>query len=214
VSRLRRGILLAILSAVLGSLAASDIARREAALARRDAPDRTVVVARRALDAGRTLRAGDLAVRRLPTRFAPAGAAADPLELAGQVLAVAVPAGADVGAHHLRAEAGPAIAPGERAAEVTGAGSPELVVPGALVDVLVVGEDPDGAPAGARVALSGAEVLGARVAEDGGRAGEPLVTATLRVSVRQAVALAAAEAGAREVRLLARPEGAAPTAGG
>jgi hypothetical protein len=48
--------------------------------------------------------------------------------------------------------------------------------------------------------------LRARPADEGTAAsGQPAVTVTLRVTVRQAVALAAAEAGARAVRLLARP---------
>ena len=205
-SRGRRGVLLAMLSVVLGSLAASDMARREAALDRRLAPLVDVVVARDDLEEGRVLTGGDLRVRRVPVRYAPLATAAAPAEVVGRELAVAVPAGADVGAGQLRddASAGAAvIGRGERAAEVTGTGSAELIVPGALVDVLVVPDTADGSPGRARVALSGAEVLAVREAAAGGM-GEEAVTATLRVTVAEAVALAAAESRARAVRLLAR----------
>ena len=58
---------------------------------------------------------------------------------------------------------------------------------------------------GARLALTGAEVLAARpLAGADGADGAARVAATLRVSARQALALASLEAGAREVRLLAR----------
>jgi hypothetical protein len=89
---------------------------------------------------------------------------------------------------------------GERAVEVAGAGSPELVVAGARVDVVVVPER-----GGARLALSGAQVLAARpLAAADGADGAARVAATLRVSATQALALSSLEAGAREVRLLAR----------
>ena len=58
---------------------------------------------------------------------------------------------------------------------------------------------------GARLALAGADVLSARpLAGADGAEGAARVAATLRVSARQALALASLEAGAREVRLLAR----------
>ncbi len=204
-TRGRRGILLAGLAAILGWLAAADVSERENAVRRQLAPLVEVAVARHDLEASRPLREGDLAARRVPERFAPADSRA-PVELVGQELAVAVPRGTDLQSAHLRDDSdlsAVAVGPGERAAEVTGAGSAELVVPGAHVDVLVVEE---GERAAARVALSDAEVLAARPADEGAAAsGQPAVTVTLRVTVRQAVALAAAEAGARAVRLLARP---------
>ncbi len=204
-TRRRRGLLLAGLAAVLGWLAAADVAEREDAVRRQLSPLVEVAVARHDLAAGKPVREGDVAARRVPERFAPADPRA-PAELVGRELAVAVPRGTDLQAAHLRDDAGlssVAVGPGERAAEVTGAGSAELVVPGARVDVLIVEE---GDRAVARVALSDAEVLAARPADESAAAsGQPAVTVTLRVTVRQAVALAAAEAGARAVRLLARP---------
>jgi pilus assembly protein CpaB len=61
---------------------------------------------------------------------------------------------------------------------------------------------------GAELALEGVEVLAARAAPPGARdeSGER-VAATLRVSVRDAVYLAAAQSFARELRLLPRAAG-------
>jgi pilus assembly protein CpaB len=211
VSRRRRAALLLGLALVLGALAASDVGRREAALRAQVGPAVDVLVARRPLDAGRRVQAGDLARRRVPQRFAPAGAAAVPELVLGQKLAVPVPAGAAVGENLLAAApAGAGIRRGERAVEVVAAGSPALVVPGARVDVLVTRERGAGGAGTTELALEDVEVLAARAAR--GDSG-PQVAATLRVTVRQAVYLAAAGAFAREVRLLPRAPGDHRTAG-
>jgi pilus assembly protein CpaB len=87
------------------------------------------------------------------------------------------------------------------------------VVPGARVDVLVTRDGGAGGGAGAaELALEDVEVMAARgvAPEDAPRASQaagPLVAATLRVTVRQAVFLAAAQSFAREVRLLVRAPG-------
>lgn len=211
-SRARRAALLLGLALLLGGLAASDVARREAALQASLAPLVDVVVADEALSARRRLRLGDLAVRRLPARYAPVGAAAVPAELVGRRLAVPVPSGGPLGNSQLQdaqATAGAPVAHGQRAVEVVGLGSPQLVVAGARVDVLVTRDRDAGTAAGTELALEDVEVLGARAATDSGTArdGAPRVAATLRVSVRQAVYVAAAEAFAREVRLLPRATG-------
>ena len=65
-SRRRRAALLLGLALVLGALAASDVARREAALREQVGPAVDVLVARRPLVAGRRLVAGDLALRHVP----------------------------------------------------------------------------------------------------------------------------------------------------
>jgi pilus assembly protein CpaB len=207
------------LALVLGGLAASDVARREAAVRAQIGPPVEVVVARADLAAGRKLKPGDLALRRVPRRYAPVGAATVPEALIGQELAAAVPRGAYLGAAQLatRPEAiGPPVRKGERAAEVVGLGAPALVVPGARVDVLVT-RDGDGgaaATAGTELALEDVEVLAARPAPDGARDdGAERVAATLRVSVDEAVYLAAAQSFAREVRLLPRAAGDRARAG-
>jgi pilus assembly protein CpaB len=208
VSRRRRAALLLGLALVLGALAASDVARREAALRAQVGPAAEVLVFRRPLPASRRVTAGDLAVRRVPERFAPAGAAPVPELVLGQRLAVAVPAGAVVGDYLLATApaAGPAVRRGERAIEVVAAGSPALVVAGARVDVLVTRERGAGAPGSTELALEDVEVLAARAARGAADAG-PQIAATLRVTVRQAVYLAAAGAFAREIRLLPRAAG-------
>ena len=201
-SRRRRGALLIGLALALGGLAASDVGRREAAVRAQLAPLVDVVVAGRDLVPGRRVRPADLALRRVPARYAPVGAASVPEEVVGRRPAVAVPRGGYLGAGQLVDESAtrpPAIRRGERAVEVAGTGSAELVVSGARVDVVVVPER-----GGARLAITGAEVLSARALASVEGADAARVAATLRVSARQALTLASLEAGAREVRLLAR----------
>ena len=219
--RRRRAALLLGLALVLGGLAASDVARREAAIESSLAPVVGVVVARGDLRAGLELGLDDLAVRRIPARFAPAGSAAEPAELVGHKVAVAVPAGGYVAAGQLESPDGTdatRVRRGERAADVVGVGSADLVRPGARVDVLVTRWAEAGAGGGTRLALEDVEVLAAApAAGEGGQgqdAGVPRVAATLRVTVRQAVYLAAAQAFARELRFLSRAPGDRRRSGG
>jgi pilus assembly protein CpaB len=200
-SRRRRAALLLGLALVLGGLAASDVSRREGALRAQVGPAVDVLVARRPLAPGRRLDAGDLAVRHVPERFAPAGAAPLAELVLGRRLAVAVPAGAPVGEHLLAVDtAGPGVRRGERALDVVATGSPRLVTAGTRVDVLVTSDH------ATELALEDVEVLAARPAPPRDGAG-PQVAATLRLTVRQAVYLAAAGAFAREIRLLPRAPG-------
>ena len=215
-SRRRRSILLLGLALVLGGLAAADVARREAALAHRLGPATTAVVARRALAPGDRVTAERLDVRRVPERYAPAGAYGTLGEAIGQRAAVAIPAGAYVTAGALGSgpggtPGGPALRTGERVADVTAAGPADLVQPGGRVDVLVTRDPAHGGTGETALALEDVEVLAAAPAEPGETAGAggavPRVRASLRVTVRQAVFLAAAQAFAREVRLLPRAPG-------
>jgi len=217
----RRACVLLGLALLLGGLAASDVSRREAATRAQLAPIVDVVVARGDLETGRELRLADLGVRRMPGRYAPAGAAAEPAELVGRRIGVPVPQGGFLAAGQLDA-AGPrrvcgdvelpgGVRRGERAAEVVGSGSAELVRPGARVDVLVTrgGEGESGVGA-TRLALEDVEVLATGPAPEAGGNGDavvPRVAATLRVTLRQAVYLAAAQSFARELRLLPRAAG-------
>jgi pilus assembly protein CpaB len=203
VSRRRRAALLLGLALVLGALAASDVARRERALQEQVGPAVEVLVASAPLTAGRRVEAGDLAVRRVPERFAPAGVVVPEL-LVGRRLAVDVPAGAPVDVHLLeRAAVGPVLRRGERAADVLARASPDLVVDGVRVDVVVTRER------ATELALENVEVLGAQPVKGEGSQ----VLATLRVTVAQAVYLAAAGSYATEIRLLARAPGDRETAG-
>lgn len=212
-SRRRRALLLGGLALVLGGLAAFNVAGREAALERKVGGLVDVVVARRSIAAGTRIPARALAIRRVPERFAPRGTTGDPRAVAGQRAAVAIAAGTDltagmVGGERPRA-VGPAVGRGERVAEVVALGSPQLVTAGSRVDVLVTPEPASDGAAEAVLALEDVEVLaaapaGADDAPAGKAAPGPRVSASLRVTVRQAVYLAAAQDFARELRLLPR----------
>jgi pilus assembly protein CpaB len=210
-SRRRRAAVLLGLALVLGGLAASDVARRESAVRAQLGPAVDVVVARADLAAGRPVAAADLAVRRVPARYAPVGGATVPETLIGQKLAAPVERGGYLAAAMVATErdlAAPPVRKGERAAEVVALGSRALVVPGARVDVLVTSDGEGGAAAGTELALEDVEVLAAREAPPAARdGGGERVAATLRVSVRDAVYLAAAQSFARELRLLPRSVG-------
>jgi pilus assembly protein CpaB len=227
-ARRRRGLLLLALALVAGGLAASQVSGRVSAVERQVGRPVPVVVARQdippdtALDPKRlrTL----LAVAQVPERFASPDSVATVEELAGRRTAVPVAAGSQLTLGQLsggeerqgRPVAGPRG--GERAVEVAVAGGDalgEAQRPGARVDVLVSTEPREG-PGRTLLALENVELLGLR---SGGGAGGPggggadgaasraSATATLRVSLRQAVYLTAAQNFAREVRLLARPPG-------
>jgi pilus assembly protein CpaB len=216
-TRRRRAAALLGLALLLGVLAASDVAGREAALRRQLGRSVAVVVVARPLAAGDRLSRAALAVRHVPERYAPRNALADPGAVVGQRVAVAIAPGTDLDPavlgvqEHDITSGGPALRSGERAFDVVAVGDPEAMQASARVDVLVTYDGPRGGPGGTRIALRGAEVLQARPAPDSdgpdAAAGLPRVQATLRVGVRQAVALAAAVAAAREVRLLPRPIG-------
>jgi pilus assembly protein CpaB len=107
------------------------------------------------------------------------------------------------------AGAGPGapVKAGERVADIVAAGPPELVRPGVRVDVIVTRGGSSGAGR-SELALEDVEVLVAAPAPaDRGAEGGPRVAASLRVTVRQAVFLAAAQSFAREIRLLPRAPG-------
>jgi pilus assembly protein CpaB len=213
-TRRRRAAVLIGLSIIMGALAASNVSGREAALRREVGPVVPVLVARTGIAAGARIAPSALAVRRVPSRYAPAGAYLSPEELTGLRAAVAIPAGADLdpslvddGASRPGA-AGPALRPGERVAQIVAIGPAQALAPGARVDVLVTREDAGDAAGSTTLALEDVELLAAAPAPDAGgsgpSAGLPRVALDLRVSVRQAVYLAAAQSFARELRVLPR----------
>ncbi len=213
-TRRRRALLLAGLALLLGGLAAADVANREAALRERIGRPVAVVVAARDVAPGTLLRPGDLALRTLPARYAPGFAFVRAGELAGRRVAVALPRGSVITRPMVAVEEsarqapGPDLRDGERVAELVAHGSADLVLPGGRVDVLVTRERADGAGA-TTLALEDAEVLAASPAPAGEDRddGAGRVRVSLRVTVRQAVALAAAQNFAREIRVLARGPG-------
>ena len=215
-ARRRRGLVLLSVALASGGLAASQVQKRERSMAAQVGPAVPVLVAARDLAAGTRVPRGALAARREPARFVPPDALPPGAELAGARLAVPVAAGGYLtarlfqGSNGERSRGG-GVGRGWRAVvvEVSGAAGLE---PGTRVDVLV---STDSAAGGGRtlMALAGAELLrlGAGVPDaapaDVRAPAGPTALATLRVTLRQAVYLTAADNFAREIRLLARPPG-------
>ena len=205
-SRGRRALLLAGMSLLLGGVAASQVAGREAEIERRIGSPVPVVVAARAIGPGQTISARDLAVREVPGRYVPRGSFASPGELVGARAAAAIPAGGDVpqGLVEREAPAG-GSRPGLRVVRIVAVGSAPEMPPGSLVDILITTETPSGG-AKTTMGLRRAEVVDSRAAPgspDGTSAGLPRAQLALRVTVPQALMLAEAQSGAREIRALA-----------
>lgn len=215
-SRRRRALVLGGLALVLGGLAAFNVSARETALERRLGGLVDVVVAHEPIAAGRRVRAGALAIRRVPERFAPRAGIRDPRQLVGQRARVPIPAGTDlaaamVGGDDMRPDA-PPVRRGERVAQVVALAAPQLVVAGSRVDLLVTPEPGSDRPGEALLALEDIEVIAATpIAGEQPSAGRgaagPRISASLRVTLRQAVYLAAVQDFARELRLLPRAAG-------
>ena len=221
--RRRRALVLLALALACGGLAASQVHDRAQAIEQRVGRPVPVVIARAALDAGTKVDAATarrrLELREVPARFAPPDSFATVRDVVGLTTATAVPAGGYLTAAQLErdgrrpSEPG-GLARGERAVEVAVAGAPAAAGrggSGARVDVLVTTRPREGAGR-TFVALENVELLDVRAtggegmpepAVEGGAARAGAI-ATLRVSVRQAVYLTAAQNFAQEVRLLAR----------
>lgn len=218
-SHRRRALLLGGLALILGGLAASSIAGREAALSRRVGELVDVVVAREPIDAGKPIRKQALGVRQVPRRFASEARIESPRSLEGLKASVDIPAGTDLAAGMVgdgRARpTGPAIRRGERIAQIVALGAPALVTAGSRVDVLVTPEPRAEEHGEAVLALEDVEVLeaaaaaGGEVAAGGGSDNAPgdRISVSLRVTLRQAVYLAAAQDFARQLRVLPRSDG-------
>jgi pilus assembly protein CpaB len=219
----RRGLLLLCFALVCGGLAASQVRERERRAEAAVGPLVAVLVAKRDLPAERRLRPGDVAVKRLPARFAPPDVLAPPVPLAGARTAVALAEGGYVTEGAIRGAARDSrggLRPRQRALELPVGGGSALAGagPGSRVDVVISTQRHDGAGR-TFVALEDVELLalhptgavdsgpesGAAGASPGSAAATAL--ATLRVSVRQAVYLTAAANFAHEIRLLLRPPG-------
>ncbi|HKG40455.1 MAG TPA: hypothetical protein VKB25_15815 [Conexibacter sp.] len=210
----RRALLLLAFALLLGALAAASVHRREAALVQALGPSVPVLVTRAPVAAGVSPATARPLLRSLPRRYAPPDAVLSASRLAGARTAVPLPAGSILTAAVLRspddAAVEVALGPGERVAEVVAHGDPRAIVSGARVDVLVTRQT-DGSRAGTTVlALEDVEVLAAREAPADASdttAGGARVVADLRVRVRDAVYLAAAQTFAQDIRLLVRAPG-------
>jgi pilus assembly protein CpaB len=221
-ARRRRGLLLLALALASGGLAASQVSQRERRVESQVGPLVPVLVAARDLPAGAKVGPGAVTSRRVPARFVPPDAVTAMARPAGARTAVPVAAGSYLTVGYLQGrnrggagDSGP-LARGERALEVavTGGGALAGAAPGARVDVILSTEPHDGAGR-TFVALEDVELLGLRAGADAagyradaeGGAPAPAALATLRVTLRQAVYLTAAENFGREVRLVVRPPG-------
>jgi len=224
--RRRRGVLLISLALAAGGLAASEVSSRTRAVEERVGPLVPVVAAREAIEPGTKLTPDRLTVVQVPSRYAPPDALADPAEAGGlrtggalepgsYLTASAFAAGPDDGSAE---RPGNGLGRGERAIELRVAGAEslgDLAGPGARVDVLVTTESGDRAGR-TELALEDVELLALRSGDGGPDSGEGgaataagggSATATLRVTLKQAVYLTAAQNFAREVRLLPRAAG-------
>jgi pilus assembly protein CpaB len=207
-ARRRRGLLLLCVALASGGLAASEVSRREHRAAEELGPSVDVLLAARGIGAGARVTRDVLRVRRIPVRFAPPDALTSAQGLVGARTAAPVPAGgyltAAVFAEGARRGVG-AARRGERTVTVgvDGGGGVAELTPGTSVDVLVSTET--GAAGGrTTIPIAGAELLRVVEAASDPSSG-PTALATLRVSLRQAIYLTAADNFAREIRLLARP---------
>ena len=216
VTRRRRALLLAGLALLLGGLAASDVASREAALRERPRPG----VARRGRPVGARGREHDQArgarrPREVPARYAPRGAVADPGALVGTAARPPTsPPGRSCCPRSSARRAGsrrragpPREGRARRRGRRGGAGRPGRRPAGASTcsSRATIGPARRGAPSSrSRTSRS---LAAASDAPQEDRQERPRVAASLRVTLRQAVYLAAAQAFARELRLLPRAPG-------
>jgi pilus assembly protein CpaB len=215
-SRRRAAITLAV-ALLCGWLAASDVRSHERRIKAGLGPVVPALVARVDVKAGKRVGSSDVEVRQLPARFLPPDALRSSADALGLRAAVPIPRGGYVTASALASPAGggdaaaSALAPGERAVDVavSNTGADELGGPGARVDVLVT-TGRDGGAGRTSLAMQDVQLLAAR--QGAGQDSDKLI-ATLRVTVRQAVYLTAAQNFAQEVRLLPRPAGDRGAAG-
>jgi pilus assembly protein CpaB len=216
VSRRRRALILAGIALLLGAIAASDVAGREAELEQRVGSPVKVVVAIKPIGRGQTIEAAMLALRELPKKFAPEQSFAGAEQLIGARAAVAIAAGVDLQPALLQgADAGVdgallAAGANERLSRVIAVGDAGEITPGSRVDLLITRDTANGS-ATTRIGLRDAEVVEASPAAavaEGSSAGLPRVALALRVSLQQAVLLAEAQSAARELRALPRPPAA------
>jgi pilus assembly protein CpaB len=214
--RRRRAVLLLALAFAAGGIAASRVHGRATEIEQQIGPLVPVVAAHQDIAAGTRVSAAALVVRQVPQRFVPADALSAPEQAIGQRAGAPVAAGGYLTAGTFaspdgdRGEAAP-LAHGQRSIELPVAGALDGAGPGTRVDVLITTESRSGTGR-SFLALQDVELLGVRAAADGSRsqdgaAAHATADATLRVNLRQAVYLTAAQSFAREVRLLVRAPG-------
>jgi Flp pilus assembly protein CpaB len=215
VSRRTRALAFLGLALVTAALAAGIADSYGSRVASGYGPLRQVVVATKSLKAESALRPVDIAsgleVRRVPARFAPAGALRDPREALGLAPAVGLGPGSYLVASQLRAgetgsESAGALGPSRRPVEIAVSGAEALLatgtsVAGAKVDVIVTTEPSGSGPGRTYVAVAAVPLLALGPGADGPGPGGT-AAATLALTKRQALRLIAAESFARKLTLL------------
>jgi Flp pilus assembly protein CpaB len=217
VSRRRRALLFVLAAAVAAAAAAAIADRYGERVAEGYGALRPVVVARAGLVAARPIDPGQVAaaleVRRVPARFVPGGALADPAEAIGLAPSAAIPAGSYLLAAQLRPprrrRGGSSSLPhGRHPVEIAVSGAEALLLGGAQpigrrVDVIVTTEPSGSGPGRTYVAAAAVPLLELAAGVDGIES-EGLARATLGLTRGQALRLIAAESFARRLTLLAR----------
>lgn len=214
-SRRIRALVFLALALVTAALAAGIADSYGSRVASGYGPLRQVVVATEGLGRNSLLGPADitgkLELRRVPARFAPAGALRDPREALGLAPTVELVPGSYLVMNQLRARSpmrGPsgALANNRHPVEITVGGAEALLATGeagagAKVDVVVTTE-PSGSGSGRTyVAAAAVPLLALGPGADGpGPSG--LAAATLALTKRQALRLIAAESFARKLTLL------------
>ena len=212
-NRGRRAMVLGGLTVLFAALAGSEVASREAEIERRVGRSVPVVVAAKSIARGSRIDAAKLAIRNLPASFAPRLSFGDAEQVIGSRAAVAIAAGSDLQPDLLEGDRGGASgaladAPAnQRIVRLVVVGAANELTAGTRIDLLITRERDAGATT-TSVGLRDAEVIESAPASavaDGASAGLPRVSVALRVTLRQAVALAQDQNSAREIRALPRP---------
>jgi pilus assembly protein CpaB len=214
VARRARGLALLGAAVACAGLAASSVSRYTNNVRAQVGPLVPVVVARGDLRRGTPITpaaADSLGVRLIPARYVPPRALTSVSDAIGYRLGVNLHSGDYVSESSLAAAGGssPGTDEGGRIVEVSVSGAGSLAAAlhaGVHVDVLIT-TDRGGGPARTYLALQDAQVVAFSPPSRADLADEGKATAALRVSLRQAVLLTAAQNFARELRLVPRPEG-------
>jgi len=215
VSRRSRAVGFLVLALVAAVLAAGIADSYGSKVARGYGPLREVVIATRALPAGKPVEPGvaadDLEARRVPVKFVPAGALRSPAQAIGLVPAADLSAGSYLLAGQLHPPTsgrGPvdAIGTHRQPVEISVSGADALPAigtaeQGARVDVVVTTEPSAAGPGKTYVAATAVPLLGLGPGADGPGPGGT-AAATLALTRRQALRLIAAESFARKLTLL------------
>lgn len=225
----RRGIVLLLLAGSSAMLSASLVARHTDEVNAQLGPLKEVLLAGRDLPRGTVLTAANsnrfLETRLVAERFVPRESYSSPVQVMGMTAKVEIPSGTYINSGQLsigRQAPAPEAEAGQRLVEIPVAGSRELagmIGPGSYVDLLITVERGDGSSL-TYLAYEDLPVVAQVRSNEYGDAGKlggddesGRMAVTLRVSVRTAVHLTAAENFAKQIRALPRPPGDRSRAG-